>query len=87
MQLGKADTFGDTSLCISILRFYFALTGFITIDTITALDAKAEFLAVNTQVNSGNRGHHVIHRYPMADFVSLNEPGLGWRRTTATLLK
>jgi len=33
-------------------------------------------LAVNTQINSGNRGYHVIHRYPHADFVSLNEPEL-----------
>lgn len=50
--------------------------GFITQDMITALDAKAKFLAVNTQINSGNRGYHVIHRYPRADFVSLNEPEL-----------
>lgn len=50
--------------------------GFITQDIITALDAKARFLAVNTQINSGNRGYHVIHRYPRADFVSLNEPEL-----------
>lgn len=50
--------------------------GFITQDMIAALDAKAKFLAVNTQINSGNRGYHVIHRYPRADFVSLNEPEL-----------
>lgn len=50
--------------------------GFITPDMITVLDAKAKFLAVNTQINSGNRGYHVIHRYPRADFVSLNEPEL-----------
>jgi sugar/nucleoside kinase (ribokinase family) len=31
---------------------------------------------VNTQVNSGNRGFHVINRYSRADFVSLNEPEL-----------
>jgi sugar/nucleoside kinase (ribokinase family) len=31
---------------------------------------------VNTQINSGNRGHHVISRYPKADFISLNEPEL-----------
>lgn len=50
--------------------------GFITMDMIAALEAKAKFLAVNTQINSGNRGYHVIHRYPRADFVSLNEPEL-----------
>ena len=50
--------------------------GFITPDMISALDAKAKFLAVNTQINSGNRGYHVIHRYPRADFVSLNGPEL-----------
>jgi len=50
--------------------------GFITQNMITVLDAKAKFLAVNTQINSGNRGYHVIHRYPRADFVSLNEPEL-----------
>ena len=37
---------------------------------------KARFLAVNTQMNSGNRGYHVINRYPRADFVSLNGPEL-----------
>lgn len=50
--------------------------GFITADMVAALDAKAKYLAVNTQINSGNRGYHVIHRYPRADFVSLNEPEL-----------
>ena len=50
--------------------------GFITPDMITILGVKAKYLAVNTQINSGNRGYHVIHRYPRADFVSLNEPEL-----------
>jgi rfaE bifunctional protein kinase chain/domain/rfaE bifunctional protein nucleotidyltransferase chain/domain len=50
--------------------------GFITPKLIEILCAKAKFLAVNTQINSGNRGYHVIHRYPRADFVSLNEPEL-----------
>jgi sugar/nucleoside kinase (ribokinase family) len=36
----------------------------------------ARFLAINTQVNSGNRGYHSINRYPSADFVSLNGPEL-----------
>lgn len=50
--------------------------GFITPKMVAILGDKARFLAVNTQINSGNRGYHVIHRYPRADFVSLNEPEL-----------
>ena len=50
--------------------------GLITPGIISALGEKSKFLAVNTQINSGNRGYHVIHRYPRADFVSLNEPEL-----------
>ena len=50
--------------------------GFITENMVAILSEKARFLAVNTQINSGNRGYHVIHRYPQADFVSLNEPEL-----------
>ncbi len=50
--------------------------GFITPGMIAVLSEKAKFLAVNTQINSGNRGYHVIHRYPRADFISLNEPEL-----------
>jgi sugar/nucleoside kinase (ribokinase family) len=37
---------------------------------------KSKFLTVNTQINSGNRGYHVVNRYTKADFVSLNEPEL-----------
>lgn len=50
--------------------------GFMTPDIIEKLTGKAKYLAVNTQINSGNRGHHVITRYPRADFVSINEPEL-----------
>jgi len=50
--------------------------GFMTNEIIKKLSEKSKFLAVNTQINSGNRGHHVITRYPRADFVSLNEPEL-----------
>jgi len=50
--------------------------GFITDEMVSVICDKARFLAVNTQLNSGNRGHHVIHRYPRADFISLNEPEL-----------
>ena len=37
---------------------------------------KTKFLAVNTQLNSGNRGFNVITQYNRADFISLNEPEL-----------
>jgi rfaE bifunctional protein nucleotidyltransferase chain/domain len=47
--------------------------GFITKNMINALCEGSNFLAVNTQLNSGNRGYHVINKYPRADFVSLNE--------------
>jgi rfaE bifunctional protein nucleotidyltransferase chain/domain len=41
-----------------------------------ALAANARYIVVNTQINSGNRGYHVINRYPRADAISLNEPEL-----------
>lgn len=50
--------------------------GFISDHMVTTLSAGAKFLAVNAQVNSGNRGYHLITRYPRADFLSLNEPEL-----------
>lgn len=50
--------------------------GLISPTVVERLSAHARLLAVNTQINSGNRGYHVIHRYPRADFVSLNEPEL-----------
>ena len=50
--------------------------GFIRPDMIEVLGDSDRFLVVNTQLNSENRGHHVISRYPRADFVSMNEPEL-----------
>jgi rfaE bifunctional protein nucleotidyltransferase chain/domain len=50
--------------------------GFISKNMIQKLCDRARFLAVNTQMNSGNRGYHSINRYPRADFVSLNGPEL-----------
>ena len=50
--------------------------GFISQNMIQKLCDNARFLAINTQVNSGNRGYHSINRYPRADFVSLNGPEL-----------
>ena len=48
--------------------------GFISGKIVQSLCAHSRFLAVNTQINSGNRGYHVINKYPRADFISLNEP-------------
>jgi rfaE bifunctional protein nucleotidyltransferase chain/domain len=42
--------------------------------SIHLLSEHAKFLAVNTQVNAGNRGFNTISKYPRADFVSLGEP-------------
>lgn len=50
--------------------------GLITEAMIDVLTVKANKLAVNTQINSGNRGYHVVTRYNRADFISLNEPEL-----------
>jgi rfaE bifunctional protein nucleotidyltransferase chain/domain len=50
--------------------------GFISDEMVSVLCEKSRYLAVNTQVNSGNRGFHVINRYERADFISLNEPEL-----------
>jgi bifunctional ADP-heptose synthase (sugar kinase/adenylyltransferase) len=36
--------------------------------------SQSRFLAVNTQVNAGNRGFNTISKYPRADYVSLGEP-------------
>lgn len=47
--------------------------GFISQKMVDSICKYSKFLAVNTQLNSGNRGYHVITRYPKADFVSLNE--------------
>jgi len=50
--------------------------GFISGEMVAAMSKNAKYLAVNAQVNSGNRGYHLITRYPHADFLSLNEPEL-----------
>ena len=50
--------------------------GFISSGMIQKLCKHARFLAVNAQLNSGNRGYHSINHYPRADFVSLNMPEL-----------
>lgn len=41
-----------------------------------AVSSSPAFLAINTQINSGNRGYNVITHYQRANFISLNEPEL-----------
>ncbi len=48
--------------------------GFISSKMRDIICRKAKFLAINTQINSGNRGYHVITNYKQANFISLNEP-------------
>jgi rfaE bifunctional protein kinase chain/domain/rfaE bifunctional protein nucleotidyltransferase chain/domain len=50
--------------------------GFISEKMVNVIVENARYLVVNTQINSGNRGYHVIHRYPHVDAFSLNEPEL-----------
>lgn len=47
--------------------------GMLTKEAIALLGSKAKFLAVNTQVNAGNRGFNTISKYPRADYICLNE--------------
>ncbi len=46
--------------------------GLISDASIQALADLPLFLAVNTQVNAGNRGFNSVSRYPRADFATLN---------------
>lgn len=50
--------------------------GFTNLPIINALSELPNFLALNTQTNSGNRGYNVVTNYRRADYVSLNEPEL-----------
>lgn len=45
--------------------------GMLTPDAIDILCNRARFLAVNTQVNAGNKGFNTISRYPRADYICL----------------
>ena len=54
--------------------------GMLTQPMIEVICRASPFLAINTQVNSGNRGYHVVTRYSKANFVCLNEPEL-WLAT------
>jgi len=50
--------------------------GFTNHRLVDAISSVPTFLALNTQTNSGNRGHNVITNYRRADYISLNEPEL-----------
>ena len=50
--------------------------GLISRDSVRLLCTKSKFLAVNSQVNAGNRGFNLLSKYPRADFVSIGEPEL-----------
>lgn len=50
--------------------------GFTNPQIIDAISSVPSFLALNTQMNSGNRGYNVVTNYHRADYVSLNEPEL-----------
>jgi rfaE bifunctional protein kinase chain/domain/rfaE bifunctional protein nucleotidyltransferase chain/domain len=47
--------------------------GMLSKDAIDLLCQNAKFLAVNTQINAGNRGFNTILKYPRADYACLNE--------------
>ncbi len=50
--------------------------GFTNKEVCSAISYVPNFLAVNAQTNSGNRGYNVITRYDRADYFTLNEPEL-----------
>ncbi len=50
--------------------------GMLTKNLIKTICDNAQFLAVNTQSNAGNRGFNVISKYSRADFISLNRSEL-----------
>lgn len=50
--------------------------GFTNQPIIDAISEVPAFLALNTQINSGNRGFNVVTNYRRADYISLNEPEL-----------
>ncbi|NGX34823.1 MAG: Bifunctional protein HldE [Candidatus Anoxychlamydiales bacterium] len=48
--------------------------GFLNAELKNEISKVSSFLAINTQINSGNRGFNVITQYDRADFISLNGP-------------
>ena len=50
--------------------------GFIDQDIYNVLNKKAKFLAINCQTNSANLGFNLITKYPVSDFICIDEPEL-----------
>ena len=50
--------------------------GFIDKDIYNVLRQKAKFLAINCQTNSANLGFNLITKYPVSDFICIDEPEL-----------
>ncbi len=48
--------------------------GLITDSTISVLEDKANYLAVNAQSNSANHGYNLITKYSKADYICIDEP-------------
>lgn len=50
--------------------------GFIDKDIYDIIRKKAKFLAINCQTNSANLGFNLITKYPVSDFICIDEPEL-----------
>lgn len=50
--------------------------GFTNPNVTDAICNYSNFLSLNTQINSGNRGYNVVSNYKRADYISINEPEL-----------
>ena len=50
--------------------------GFIDQDIYKVLRQKSNFLAINCQTNSANLGFNLITKYPVSDFICIDEPEL-----------
>ena len=42
-------------------------------EAVDLLSSRARFLAINTQVNAGNRGYNTVSKYPRADYICISE--------------
>ncbi len=80
--LGESETFSvidylkTTSADYDLVLVCDFGNGFTNPAIVSALSQVPNFLAINTQTNSGNRGFNVVTHYNRADFISLNEPEL-----------
>lgn len=82
MDNDEGDSSDSTQLCEALskqLEAYDAVIvvdyghGMISEDARRLLCRDSKFLAVNTQINAGNRGFNTVSKYPRADFISLSE--------------